>query len=172
MAPARVITISSGPDRNAPIQASDAHHQNEWYNQDFDGYRITEQPLLQNSPYMPKDTSVWSVLVLELEGCRSRTRLNACSRMLSFKSMRRTMILVERGWRTGTQAALATFQVIVISSHGRKIQIGVTSTRPLRKYGDTSSTCRRSMTWRNTSSSTPKFNLQHGMKMLGSGGSF
>jgi cation diffusion facilitator CzcD-associated flavoprotein CzcO len=45
MAPARIITISSGPDRDAPIPASDAHHQNEWYNQDFDGYRITEQPL-------------------------------------------------------------------------------------------------------------------------------
>jgi hypothetical protein len=45
MAPARIITISSGPDRDAPIPASDAHHENEWYNQDFNGYRITEQPL-------------------------------------------------------------------------------------------------------------------------------
>lgn len=45
MAPARIITISSGPDRDAPIPASDARHENQWYNQDFDGYRITEQPL-------------------------------------------------------------------------------------------------------------------------------
>ncbi|KAG0649281.1 sterigmatocystin biosynthesis monooxygenase stcW [Hyphodiscus hymeniophilus] len=45
MAPARIIEISAGPDRDAPIPAHDAHHENEWYNKDFDGYRITEQPL-------------------------------------------------------------------------------------------------------------------------------
>ena len=45
MSPARIITTSSGPDPNAEIPASDAEHENEWYNQDFDGYRISEQPL-------------------------------------------------------------------------------------------------------------------------------
>jgi hypothetical protein len=45
MAPARIIEISAGPDPDASIPESTAHHENEWYNQDFDGYRITEQPL-------------------------------------------------------------------------------------------------------------------------------
>jgi hypothetical protein len=45
MAPARIIEISAGPDPDAPIPESTAHHENEWYNQDFDGYRVTEEPL-------------------------------------------------------------------------------------------------------------------------------
>lgn len=44
MAPARVIEISGAPDPGM-IPASDAWHENTWYNQDFDGYRITEAPL-------------------------------------------------------------------------------------------------------------------------------
>ncbi|KAH6664823.1 cyclohexanone monooxygenase [Halenospora varia] len=45
MAPSRIVTISAGPDPDAAIPESTAHHENEWYNQDFEGYRITEQPL-------------------------------------------------------------------------------------------------------------------------------
>ncbi|RFU26023.1 hypothetical protein B7463_g10312, partial [Scytalidium lignicola] len=45
MGDARVISISAAPDHDAMIPDSTAHHENEWYNQDFDGYRITEQPL-------------------------------------------------------------------------------------------------------------------------------
>ena len=45
MAPARVIEISAGPDPEAPIPSSTAPHENAWYNQDFSGYRVTEEPL-------------------------------------------------------------------------------------------------------------------------------
>lgn len=44
MAPARIMELSGAPDPGA-IPASDAHHANEWYNQDFNGYRITENPI-------------------------------------------------------------------------------------------------------------------------------
>ena len=49
MAPARIVISSSGPDPNA-IQDGSVPHENEWYNQDFDSYRITEQPLFQRRP--------------------------------------------------------------------------------------------------------------------------
>lgn len=49
MTPARIVTSSSAPDTNA-IPDSTAHHENEWYNQDFDGYRITEEPLFKRRP--------------------------------------------------------------------------------------------------------------------------
>jgi YHS domain-containing protein len=38
------IEISRAPDPGF-IQPSEAHHDNSWYNQDFDGYRISEHPL-------------------------------------------------------------------------------------------------------------------------------
>jgi len=44
MAPARIMEISGAPDPGL-IPSSDSVHENEWYNQDFDGYRITEKPL-------------------------------------------------------------------------------------------------------------------------------
>ncbi|KAL1593313.1 hypothetical protein SLS60_010921 [Paraconiothyrium brasiliense] len=44
MAPARVMEISGSVEQGY-IAPSDAAHENEWYNQDFDGYRVTEQPL-------------------------------------------------------------------------------------------------------------------------------
>jgi cation diffusion facilitator CzcD-associated flavoprotein CzcO len=44
MAPARIMEISGGADPGL-IPASDARHENSWYNQDFDGYRITEEVL-------------------------------------------------------------------------------------------------------------------------------
>ncbi|KAF2192184.1 FAD/NAD(P)-binding domain-containing protein [Zopfia rhizophila CBS 207.26] len=44
MAPARVIEISGAPGPGL-IPASDAIHENTWYNQDFDGYRVSEQRL-------------------------------------------------------------------------------------------------------------------------------
>ncbi|KAI1862728.1 uncharacterized protein JN550_010065 [Neoarthrinium moseri] len=44
MAPARIMQISGAPDPGY-IAPSEAHHDNKWYNQDFDGYRIAEQPL-------------------------------------------------------------------------------------------------------------------------------
>jgi hypothetical protein len=49
MAPARIVTSSAAPDPDA-IPDSSAHHENEWYNQDFDGYRITEEPLFKRRP--------------------------------------------------------------------------------------------------------------------------
>jgi hypothetical protein len=45
----KIVTSSSGPDPNA-IPESTAPHENDWYNQDFDGYRITEQPLFERRP--------------------------------------------------------------------------------------------------------------------------
>lgn len=43
--PGRIMEISGAPDPGE-IPASDAPHENQWYNgRDFDGYRITEQPL-------------------------------------------------------------------------------------------------------------------------------
>lgn len=50
MSPGRIVTISAGPDLDAAIPASDEVHENSWYNQDFDGYRIIEQPLFQKRP--------------------------------------------------------------------------------------------------------------------------
>jgi hypothetical protein len=49
MAPARIVTSSSAPDPDA-IPDNTGHHENEWYNQDFDGYRITEEPLFKRRP--------------------------------------------------------------------------------------------------------------------------
>lgn len=44
MSPSRIVTSDLSPDPNA-IPNLDDIHENSWYNQDFDGYRITEQPL-------------------------------------------------------------------------------------------------------------------------------
>ncbi|KAF9883658.1 hypothetical protein FE257_003092 [Aspergillus nanangensis] len=44
MSPSQIMTISATPDPNA-VPGPDFTHENSWYNQDFDGYRITEQPL-------------------------------------------------------------------------------------------------------------------------------
>jgi len=44
MAPARVMEMS-GSVNPGFIPPSDGPHENSWYNQDFDGYRVTEQPL-------------------------------------------------------------------------------------------------------------------------------
>ncbi|KAF2094220.1 FAD/NAD(P)-binding domain-containing protein [Rhizodiscina lignyota] len=49
MAPGKIITISATPDPNA-LPDPDEVHLNEWYNQDFDGYRITEQPIYTRRP--------------------------------------------------------------------------------------------------------------------------
>lgn len=42
----RIMTISGAPDPGA-IPPSDAPHDNTWYNQDFNGYRISEHPLFE-----------------------------------------------------------------------------------------------------------------------------
>jgi len=45
MSPGRIVTISAAPDEDMAVP-SDAPHENEWYSgRDFDGYRVTEQPL-------------------------------------------------------------------------------------------------------------------------------
>ncbi|KAJ9644328.1 hypothetical protein H2204_001680 [Knufia peltigerae] len=44
-----VMLISAQPDLDA-VPPSDAIHENEWYNQDFDGYRVTEQLLYAKRP--------------------------------------------------------------------------------------------------------------------------
>ncbi|KFY41588.1 hypothetical protein V495_04857 [Pseudogymnoascus sp. VKM F-4514 (FW-929)] len=44
MAPSKIMEISARPDPGF-IPASEAEHENSWYNQDFDGYRITEEPI-------------------------------------------------------------------------------------------------------------------------------
>ncbi|KAF3003284.1 hypothetical protein E8E14_006499 [Neopestalotiopsis sp. 37M] len=44
MSPARAMEISGAPDPGH-IPPSEAAHDNTWYNQDFDGYRISEHPL-------------------------------------------------------------------------------------------------------------------------------
>ncbi|KAH7379124.1 cyclohexanone monooxygenase [Phaeosphaeria sp. MPI-PUGE-AT-0046c] len=43
------MTISTQPDPNA-IPAIDDKHDNTWYNQDFDGYRVSEHPLYEKRP--------------------------------------------------------------------------------------------------------------------------
>lgn len=48
MSPGRIVTISAAPDPNAA--EVDAVHENEWYNQDFDGYRISEHPIYEKRP--------------------------------------------------------------------------------------------------------------------------
>jgi hypothetical protein len=40
-------SASSVPQGN---HKSEEQHENEWYNQDFDGYRIMEQPIFQKRP--------------------------------------------------------------------------------------------------------------------------
>lgn len=49
MAPVRVVTASFGIDPDAAT-TTDNIHDNDWYNQDFDGYRISEQPLFAKRP--------------------------------------------------------------------------------------------------------------------------
>ncbi|KAG4424001.1 hypothetical protein IFR04_002843 [Cadophora malorum] len=49
MSPSRIVTSSAAPDPSA-IPDSSATHENPWYNQDFDGFRISEQPLFQRRP--------------------------------------------------------------------------------------------------------------------------
>jgi hypothetical protein len=49
MAPARIVTSSSAHDPDS-IPGSSEPHENSWYNQDFGGYRITEEPLSQRRP--------------------------------------------------------------------------------------------------------------------------
>jgi NADPH-dependent 2,4-dienoyl-CoA reductase/sulfur reductase-like enzyme len=49
MAPARIVTSSSAHDPDS-IPDSSEPHENSWYNQDFEGYRIKEQPLFQRRP--------------------------------------------------------------------------------------------------------------------------
>jgi hypothetical protein len=49
MAPARIVTSSAAPDANA-LPDPDAIHENDWYNQDFNGYRISEHPLFEKRP--------------------------------------------------------------------------------------------------------------------------
>lgn len=44
-----VVTSSSAPDPEAIVDST-APHENEWYNQDFDGYRIDEHPLFEKRP--------------------------------------------------------------------------------------------------------------------------
>lgn len=39
-----MMTMSAGPDPDA-VPSGDFIHENNWYNQDFDGYRVSEQPL-------------------------------------------------------------------------------------------------------------------------------
>lgn len=44
MTVSNIVTTGLSPDPHS-IPDDNAVHENEWYNQDFDGYRITEQPL-------------------------------------------------------------------------------------------------------------------------------
>lgn len=44
MSPSKIVTTDLAPDPNS-IPDADSVHENEWYNQDFDNYRVTEQPL-------------------------------------------------------------------------------------------------------------------------------
>jgi cation diffusion facilitator CzcD-associated flavoprotein CzcO len=46
MSPSKVMLISGAPDPGT-IPESDAPHLNEWYNRDFNGYRISEHPLFE-----------------------------------------------------------------------------------------------------------------------------
>lgn len=43
-------SISLAPDPNATISPEGAQHENEWYRQDFDGYRVFEKPLFTKRP--------------------------------------------------------------------------------------------------------------------------
>lgn len=45
MTSARIVTSSAGIDLDTLPAPDDPPRQNTWYNQEFDGYRITEQPL-------------------------------------------------------------------------------------------------------------------------------
>jgi hypothetical protein len=49
MASERVVQISMAPEAGV-VPASDEIHENEWYNQDFDGYRIEEHPIFEKRP--------------------------------------------------------------------------------------------------------------------------
>lgn len=45
----RVVQIGMAPEAGV-VPASDEVHENEWYNQDFDGYRIQEHPIFEKRP--------------------------------------------------------------------------------------------------------------------------
>jgi NADPH-dependent 2,4-dienoyl-CoA reductase/sulfur reductase-like enzyme len=44
MSPSKIVTTHLSPDPNSIPDASTLH-ENQWYNQDFEGYRVIEQPL-------------------------------------------------------------------------------------------------------------------------------
>ena len=46
----RVVTISAGLDPNEQGWDPTTVHENGWYNQDFDGYRVSEHPLYECRP--------------------------------------------------------------------------------------------------------------------------
>lgn len=45
----RVVQIGMAPEAGV-VPASDEVHENEWYKQDFDGYRIQEHPIFEKRP--------------------------------------------------------------------------------------------------------------------------
>ena len=49
MASERVVQISMAPEPGV-VPGPDEVHENEWYNQDFDGYRIEEHPIFEKRP--------------------------------------------------------------------------------------------------------------------------
>ena len=49
MASERIVQISMAPEPGV-VPGPDEVHENEWYNQDFDGYRIEEHPIFEKRP--------------------------------------------------------------------------------------------------------------------------
>jgi hypothetical protein len=49
MSTGRIVTSSAAPDSEA-LPGPETVHENDWYNQDFDGYRISEHPLFARRP--------------------------------------------------------------------------------------------------------------------------
>lgn len=50
MASVSIVTSSTRVDPDPIPNGNDPPYDNTWYNQDFDGYRITEQPLHHKRP--------------------------------------------------------------------------------------------------------------------------
>src|ERR1700753_2154065 len=44
------VSTSLGPDPSANVVQDDVPHENEWYRQDFGGYRVSETPLYTKRP--------------------------------------------------------------------------------------------------------------------------
>ena len=156
------MEISGKPDPGL-IPASDAVHENTWYNQDFDGYRITEDPL---------HTKRQLRVVCVGAGAAGLQIAYKAERLLENIDLQ---IYEKNGDIGGTwlenryPAAHATSPVTHTSSLGLAIPTGALTIPPPKRSGSTSSLLPSNTTSKSMSSLTLLSKAPLGMKSQESG---